>query len=311
MRVKRSLYAAMLCVLAASAARAADPAMPPVPSGPEIQQKLKSFQQMATVLMVAAHPDDENTALITYLARGRGYRMAYLSVTRGDGGQNLIGGEFGDELGLIRTNELLAARNLDQGRQFFTRAIDFGYSKSPDETLRIWDRDAVLGDVVRVMRTFRPDVVVARFSTQTAPGQHGHHTASAILAGEAFKLAGDPKNYPEQIKEGLAAWQPKRLFLNGGGGGIAADALDAIARHHMPGNERSAFPASDERCLGRAFAPPATAGCAATGLEIVGAEQHDGVSPSSRVPGWPAGGVKTTKLASVRQRRYSWGPKRL
>jgi LmbE family N-acetylglucosaminyl deacetylase len=211
----RALLAALLAfpVLA----RAAD--LPPTPSGPAILQNLKSFQQMATVLMVAAHPDDENTGLITYLARGRGYRMAYLSVTRGDGGQNLLGPEFGEELGLIRTYELLAARNLDQGRQFFTRAIDFGYSKSPDETLRIWDRAAVLGDVVRVLRTFRPDVVVARFSTATAPGQHGHHTASAILAGEAFKLAGDPNAYPEQLQQGLTPWQPKRIFLNGGGGG--------------------------------------------------------------------------------------------
>src|SRR5689334_9049117 len=126
-------------------------------------QELRSFREMGTVLYVAAHPDDENTQLITYLARGRGYRTAYLSVTRGDGGQNLLGGEFDEELGLIRTQELLAARRLDGGRQFFTRAIDFGFSKSPDETLKIWDRQAVLSDVVRVIRYFQPDVVITRF----------------------------------------------------------------------------------------------------------------------------------------------------
>src|SRR3954451_21454109 len=146
---------------------------------------------MASVLYVAAHPDDENTNLITYLARGRNYRTAYLSVTRGDGGQNIIGAEFDSELGLIRTHELLAARELDHGRQFFTRAIDFGFSKSWEETLRFWDRKQVLGDVVRVIRTFRPDVIIARFNPDvpgTNGGTHGHHTASAILAREAFPL---------------------------------------------------------------------------------------------------------------------------
>ena len=219
--------AVLMAAIAAGVLRA-DPLAPP--SGPAILQEMKAFQQCASVLMIAAHPDDENTQLITYLARGREYRMAYLSVTRGDGGQNLLGPEFGDELGLIRTHELLAARQLDGGRQFFTRAIDFGFSKNPEETLRIWDRKEVLGDVVRVIRTFRPDVVVTRFSpTQT--NTHGHHTASAILGVEAFKLAGDPKSYPEQLTQGLAAWQPKRIMLNGGfgrggGGGGASVQMD-------------------------------------------------------------------------------------
>jgi len=153
------------------------------------------------VLFVAAHPDDENTQLITYLARGRGSRAAYLSLNRGDGGQNVLGPEFGSELGVARTQELLAARRLDGGRQFFTRALDFGYSKTAAETLAIWDRQQVVSDIVRVIRTFRPDVVIARFSP-TAGGTHGHHTASAILALEAFKLAGDPKAFPEQFKDG-------------------------------------------------------------------------------------------------------------
>ena len=179
---------------------------------------LRSFRELGSVLYVAAHPDDENTQLITYLARGRGARTAYLSLNRGDGGQNVLGPEFGSELGVARTQELLAARRLDGGRQFFTRALDFGYSKTAAETLAIWDRQQVVSDIVRVIRTFRPDVVIARFSP-TAGGTHGHHTASAILALEAFKLAGDPAAFPEQFKDGLLPWQPKRILQNGGVGG--------------------------------------------------------------------------------------------
>ena len=164
--------------------------------------------------MIAAHPDDENTQLITYLARGRGYRMAYLSLTRGDGGQNLLGPEFGDELGVIRTQELLAARRIDSGEQFFSRARDFGFSKDYRQTLTKWDRQEVLSDIVRVIREFRPDVVVNRFST--LPGNtHGHHTASAVLSVEAFKLCGDPTAFPEQLDK-LTPWQPRRILLNGG-----------------------------------------------------------------------------------------------
>ncbi len=147
-----------------------------------------------------------------HLSRGRGLRTAYLSVTRGDGGQNVLGPEFGDELGVIRTQELLAARRLDGGRQFFTRAIDFGFSKDYRETLGIWDRQQVTGDIVRVIRTFRPDVIITRFSTEPG-GTHGHHTASAVLALDAFKAAGDPKAFPEQLGE-LKPWQPKRIFVN-------------------------------------------------------------------------------------------------
>src|ERR1700730_12012878 len=165
---------------------AAEPA-----TGAAILQQLRSFANMGSVLYVAAHPDDENTQLIAYLARGRGYRTAYLSLTRGDGGQNGIGPEILEELRVIRTQELLAPRPLDGGQQFFTRAVDFGFSKSAAETLRIWDRNAVVSDIVRVIRAFRPDVIITRFSPQG--GGHGHHTASAILAVEAFKLAGDPK----------------------------------------------------------------------------------------------------------------------
>lgn len=183
-------------------------------TGPEILQQLRAFATTGTVLHVGAHPDDENTELITYFSRGRGYRTAYLSLTRGDGGQNELGPDFDEKLGVLRTQELIAARKIDGGRQFFTRAIDFGYSKTPEETLRFWDREQVLGDVVRIYRQFRPDVVITRFPIPPGSGGHGHHTASAILAVEAFKLAGDPNAYPEQIAEGLAPWQPRRIFWN-------------------------------------------------------------------------------------------------
>ena len=187
----------------------------PAPAAPAtnsaaILQQMKSFREMGSVLYIAAHPDDENTLLIAYLARGRNYRTAYLSITRGDGGQNVLGPQFDEKLGVARTQELLAARRLDGGQQFFTRAMDFGFSKDYRETLRIWDRQQVLSDVVRVIREFRPDVVINRFSTQPG-GTHGHHTASAVLGLEAFKLAGDPKAFPEQQ---LPPWQPKRIFVN-------------------------------------------------------------------------------------------------
>lgn len=199
------------------------------PTPAAILQDLRSFREMGSVLYVAAHPDDENTLLIAYLARGKNYRTAYLSVTRGDGGQNVLGPDFDEKLGVARTQELLAARRLDGGRQFFTRAIDFGFSKDYRETLNIWGKDDVLSDVVRVIRTFRPDVVIDRFSTQPG-GTHGHHTASAVLANEAFKLAGDPKAYPDQLKT-LQPWQPKRILVNGRGGG------DGTLRMEIDGND--------------------------------------------------------------------------
>jgi LmbE family N-acetylglucosaminyl deacetylase len=182
-------------------------------SSSEILQQLKKLEVFGSVLYIAAHPDDENTRLLAYLANERKFRTGYLSITRGDGGQNLIGDEQGVELGLIRTQELLAARRIDGAEQFFTRAYDFGYSKSPEEALRIWDHQKVLSDVVWVIRNFKPDVIITRFPT-TGEGGHGHHTASAILAGEAFDIAADPTKFPEQLKNGVTLWQPKRLLWN-------------------------------------------------------------------------------------------------
>jgi len=194
-----------------SAAAAAGP--PPQPNAAQIAAGLRKLGVVGSVLYVAAHPDDENTALLAYLANGARVRTGYLSITRGDGGQNLIGSEQGPALGLIRTQELLAARRIDGAEQFFTRARDFGYSKSPDETLRIWERGAVLADVVEVIRRFRPDVIVTRFSPQPSD-THGHHTASAMLALEAFLVAANPQYRPEQIARGLAPWQARRIFWN-------------------------------------------------------------------------------------------------
>lgn len=178
----------------------------------QIYHSLLQLRETKRVLYVAAHPDDENTRLIAYLANGEHAEVAYLSLTRGDGGQNLIGKELGIELGQIRTQELIKARQTDGGKQFFTRALDFGYSKDPTETLQNWEKEKVLADVVWAIRKFQPDIIITRFNT--IPGvTHGHHTTSAILAGEAFDLAGKNSAFPEQLSF-VKPWQPKRIFFN-------------------------------------------------------------------------------------------------
>lgn len=181
-------------------------------SSSQILHQIQSLKTVGSVLYIAAHPDDENTRLISYLTNELHLRTGYLSLTRGDGGQNLIGTEQGDGLGLIRTQELLAARRTDGAEQFFTRANDFGYSKNPEETLSIWDKETILGDMVWTIRKFQPDVIICRFPT-TGEGGHGHHTTSAILAEEAFEAAADPNRFPEQLKT-LKTWQVKRMFWN-------------------------------------------------------------------------------------------------
>lgn len=178
----------------------------------DIAMELQGLNVLGTVLYVAAHPDDENTRLITYFANEEKYRTGYLSLTRGDGGQNLIGPEMREKLGMIRTQELLQARRIDRGEQFFSRANDFGYSKHPDETFAIWNRDQVLADMVYVIRTFKPDVIITRFNTD-AGSTHGHHTASAILASEAFEAAADPSRFPEQLDR-TTPWKAERLLWN-------------------------------------------------------------------------------------------------
>ncbi|MFL1011534.1 PIG-L family deacetylase [Flavisericum labens] len=186
---------------------------PKTPSSSEIYKAIEKLNFLGSALYVAAHPDDENTRLISYLSNELNARTAYLSITRGDGGQNLIGPEIRDLLGVIRTQELLAARHIDGGEQIFTRANDFGYSKHPDETLEIWNKEEVLNDVVLAIRKFKPDVIINRFDHRTPGTTHGHHTSSAMLSMEAFELANDNTAYPEQLKQ-ASLWQPKRLFYN-------------------------------------------------------------------------------------------------
>ena len=177
----------------------------------EIQLALKKLNVLGSVLYIAAHPDDENTSILAYMSKGKLYQTAYLSLTRGDGGQNLMGSEKGDLLGVVRTQELLSARKIDGGQQFFSRAIDFGYSKTADETLNNWDRNKILKDIVYIIRKFKPDVILTRFSNNQ--GGHGHHLSSAILAEEGFYAAADAKRFPEQLKN-LQTWQPKRIYWN-------------------------------------------------------------------------------------------------
>jgi LmbE family N-acetylglucosaminyl deacetylase len=204
-------------------------AQAPFSGTPQLTDSLARLDQLGTVLMIAAHPDDERTSLLALFARGRHMRAAYLSATRGEGGQNLIGSDLGPELGVIRTQELLAARRIDGAEQFFTRAIDFGFSKSAPETLAKWGHDRILSDMVWVIRRYRPDVVILVFSGTPADG-HGHHQVSSMLGREAFAAAGDPARFPEQLQY-AAAWKPRRLvragWFNERGGGGAASAGQA------------------------------------------------------------------------------------
>ncbi|MGB3608102.1 PIG-L family deacetylase, partial [Psychroserpens sp.] len=186
---------------------------PKKPTASEIHESIKKLNFLGSVLYVAAHPDDENTRLISYMSNEVKARTAYLSLTRGDGGQNLVGPEIRELLGVIRTQELLAARRTDGGEQLFTRANDFGYSKHPDETLAIWNKDEVLSDVVLAIRRFKPDVIINRFDHRSPGSTHGHHTSSAMLSVEAFDLVGDKNAYSSQLSS-VNTWQPQRLFFN-------------------------------------------------------------------------------------------------
>ena len=206
----RILFLAAIIALSTTAVLAQQPQKP---TASEIYHKLEKLNFLGSALYVAAHPDDENTRLISYLANDMHAKTAYLSLTRGDGGQNLIGPEIRELLGVIRTQELLAARASDGGEQLFTRANDFGYSKHPDETLEIWNKDAVLSDVVRAIRTFKPDVIINRFNHRNPGSTHGHHTASAMLSFEAFDLVGDATKFPETAIT-YGSWEPKRLLFN-------------------------------------------------------------------------------------------------
>ena len=179
----------------------------------DIHNQIEKLNVLGSVLYVAAHPDDENTRLISYFSNARNMETTYLSLTRGDGGQNLIGPEISELLGVIRTQELLAARRIDGGKQLFSRANDFGYSKSPLETMEIWNKDAVLSDVVFAIRKVQPDIIINRFSNDINSTTHGHHTASAVLSTEAYELTNDETKYPEQL-DYVTPWRAQRLFFN-------------------------------------------------------------------------------------------------
>ncbi len=187
--------------------------IPETGNASDIFLQMKKLKVLGSVLYIAAHPDDENTRLLAWLSKDKLYRTGYLSLTRGDGGQNLIGDEQGIELGLLRTQELLAARRIDGAEQFFSRAYDFGFSKTTSEALRIWDEQKILSDVVWVIRKFQPDVIITRFPEDKRAG-HGQHSASSVLARMAFSAAADPKQFPGQLKYGVKPWQARRLFWN-------------------------------------------------------------------------------------------------
>ncbi len=208
MRILVLLCIAILCNVNSFHAQAPKPS-----SSSEIYHSVQKLNFLGTALYIAAHPDDENTRLISYLSNETKARTGYLSLTRGDGGQNLIGQELRELLGVLRTEELLAARSVDGGEQFFTRANDFGYSKHPDETLKVWDKEQVLSDIVWTIRKFRPDVIINRFDHRTPGSTHGHHTSSAILSVEAFDIANDKNAYSQQLSQ-VTTWQPKRIFFN-------------------------------------------------------------------------------------------------
>ncbi|MFB0909026.1 MAG: PIG-L family deacetylase, partial [Spirosomataceae bacterium] len=183
-----------------------------VQSSSEIYQDLLKLNTVGSAMYVAAHPDDENTLLITWLSKYQKVETAYIAMTRGDGGQNLLGTEQGAAAGVLRTQELLKARSVDGGKQFFTRAVDFGYTKTTDEALQTWGEEKVLYDLVFRIRKFQPDVMITRFPPDERAG-HGHHSASAVLAAEAFDFAADATKFPDQLKE-VTVWQPKRLVWN-------------------------------------------------------------------------------------------------
>lgn len=186
---------------------------PQKPSAVELYHQIEKLNFLGSVLYVAAHPDDENTRLISYLSNEKNARTGYLSLTRGDGGQNLIGPELRELLGVIRTQELIEARKIDGGEQLFSRANDFGFSKNPDETLQIWDKNQVLSDVIWAIRKFQPDVIINRFDHRSPGTTHGHHTSSAMLSLEAFDKTNDASVFPDQLKYAIT-WQPKRIFFN-------------------------------------------------------------------------------------------------
>lgn len=268
---------------------------PPELTSSEIFQKIEKLGTLANVLYVAAHPDDENTSMISYFSNEKHFETTYLSLTRGDGGQNLIGPEIGPLLGVIRTQELLAARKIDRGSQMFSRAVDFGYSKHPSEALDMWNKEAVLYDVVWAIRKTRPDIIVNRFDHRSPGTTHGHHTGSAMLSFEAFDLAADPEVFPEQL-EWVEPWQPKRLFFNTSwwfygsqerfeqAEKAGMNTVDVGGYYPLLGksnNEISALSRSQHRCQG--FGQLGSRGEELSYLEFLKGEKPEGEDPTEGI----------------------------
>src|SRR6058998_2935710 len=245
-----------------------------------LSQALKRLDVVASVLHTGAHPDDENSALLAWLARGQGVRTAYLSATRGEGGVNLIGSELFETLGVIRTEELMAARRLDHAEQFFTPNYEFGFSKSADDTYAKWNHDQILGDFVRVIRYFRPEIITSRF-TGTPRDGHGHHQVAGIITQEAFKAAADPNRFPEYGKP----WQAKKLYLNvgggpGGPGGGAPGAPGANDQPQTPPPGLEINTGEFDPALGRSYSEIATEGRSLHRSQAQGGAQERGPRPT-------------------------------
>jgi LmbE family N-acetylglucosaminyl deacetylase len=300
MSFRRSLFAVLLLVALPVRITLAQEN---ISGGAQIRLALARLNTLGSVLMIGAHPDDEHTDTLAYFARGRALRTGYLSLTRGEGGQNLIGSEQGELLGVIRTQELLAARRIDGAEQFFTRAIDFGFSKSAEESLAKWGRDRILSDIVWVIRSFRPDVVVLCFSGTSRDG-HGHHQASSILGQEAFAAAGDAKRFPEQLRW-VQPWQARRLVWNIYGGSDRAGQVQVDTGEFNPDlgysyAEIAALSRSMHRSQGMGMAGrrgSVTSAFAPLAGEPAKKDLFDGIDTTwSRVPGGAAIGARLAEL---------------
>ena len=273
----------------------------PAPAG-EIEQGLRKLNELGTVLMIGAHPDDERTNVLAYFARGRHMRAAYLASTRGEGGQNIIGPEQGAALGLIRTQELLDARRVDGAEQFFTRAIDFGFTKTAEETMRKWGHDRILADMVWVIRRYRPDIIVPCHSGTPSDG-HGQHQATGILAREAFAAAGDPTKFPEQLRY-VEAWRPAKLVGSGGRGGAPIntngyDPLSGYSFDQLASMSRGMHRSQGFGALGMAGGA-GRGGAGPAAADSAGPDVFDGIDHSwNRLPG--GAGVGALVAQAIRE----------
>ena len=237
--MRKVLFLASILIAAASAHSTAQHQLIPVSQlrgEPALELQLRKLDTVGNFMMTTAHPDDENNAMLAYFSHGKGYRTSLVTATHGEGGQNEIGPELFVPLAVLRTEELLAAHKFDGADQYFTRAIDFGFSFSVEETLEKWGHDEILGDYVRMIRTIRPDVVVGWLFDGDGGGQH--HQTSSRLTAEAFRAAADPSKFPEQIKEGLRPWQAKKFYYTAGfgPGGAAGPRVGGVPGPEAPAN---------------------------------------------------------------------------